>query len=346
LKALGANVTITAKGIACASVPLEALDTKVVATPTAFKLDALTLNLGRAGALTTTMNLTHGATPRLSIATTAERLNLEELVPQLKQRGAALPVAINANLNAAGGTTRALASSLAGVVDVNGDSGRLQFGSLLGNVVALERLLNGQVAGAGGNSDSVDNLAAKLVFNRGVGTFEKLNIGTGGGALQVAGQGAINLPAWLIDLTLTPQVNTTSAISVPVEIKGPLTAPAIAASPAAVQKLSGRLAGEALKLLGVDKENAKGLGGALGGVLSGQQGAGQAAGELLGNFLAPKPKPAAPSPTVAPAAAPAAAEPTPVAPLATPEPTPVPEPAPAAPTAADAVGELINILGQ
>lgn len=294
LRSLTANVTLTAKGIACAGMPLNRADAKIINTPSALTVDNATLGLG-SGQMVVNATLNHAATPRLSLGLSGSNIAAEEFVATLKDKGVRLPMNLDAKLDAAGASSRALVSNLNGAVKLNATDGQLPFTNLLGNVVAIERLLQSNPSSAtgvaGNGSGQVDNMDARLVFTNGVGTFETLTVATGRGAMTVNGTGTVDLPRWLIDMTLTPTVNTSNGLAVPVDIKGPLSAPAIAASPAFVKKLSGRLAGEALKLLGVDKGDAKGIGGALGGVLSGEQGA---AGNLLNQFVKPK---NAPSPT-------------------------------------------------
>jgi hypothetical protein len=353
LRQIALNLKVKANGITCSSVPLESASLNLRNTPSQLDITDLVLGLSSGGKITGAASLAHAGTPKLNTTLTLTDIITERLVPALAAKGVKLPINGSVQLASQGTSTRALASTLGGSVKINATEGQLPYTNMLGNVVGIERLLQGQAALPQNGSGSVDNMEAALIFRQGIGTFETLKVATGNGAMNLTGVGTIDLPGWAIDLTLTPKLSTSSDLAVPVLVRGPLTAPAIGADPAFMQKLTKRLATEGLKsALGLDKEDAKGLGGVVTDVLGGKGLTQEGVGSLLNQFVKPKTQP---TPTVTPTpatepkpgpAAPAVTEPT--APAD--EPAALPEPAkPQTPEdmLQDALPGLLNgVLGQ
>lgn len=342
LRDYGLNLKLNASGIRCSDVPLESVAMKVRNTPSQLDVEDIKITLAKnAGALSGKLALMHAGKPQLNTTLALSKVRPEVLVPSLAERGVQLPLNGALELAAQGNSTRAMAQSLGGRVALQAEGGKLPYTGMLGNVVGLERLLQGSASLPSNGDGSIDSMAMTLVFLQGIGTFEEMKVATGNGAMSLNGVGQIDLPNWLINLTLTPQLATSSGLAIPVLVKGPLTAPSIGADPAFTQRLTKRLATEGLKAaLGLDKTDAQGLGGVVGDVLGGKGISAEGVGNLL-NAFGNKPKPAAQPSATAPAAEPTPAATTPAA-VAEPEPTPQPTN-----PLQDALPGLINgVLGQ
>ena len=346
LRRIALNLTVTVKSLVCGSFPAENLKVVVRNTPSQLDMKDLNVGLRGGGSIGGALTLAHAGTPKLSTDLTFRDLKVEDTVPALQAKGMKLPLNGRINLNSVGATSRALAQNLGGTLDLNADQGVLPYTDMLGNVVALERILQGQAALPANGNGAVDKLQGAVVVRQGIATVETLTISTGNGAMTLTGTGQVDLPNWTVDVTLTPKIATSSGLEVPVLVRGPLTAPSIAADPAFVSKLTGRLATQGLKgLLG--KDNAQGVGGVLGDVFSGKGVTQEGVGNLINQFVKPK-TPAAPASPTANPTAPATAPTTPDA-AAPAEAAPAPETQ--APTPEDvlknALPGLINgVLGQ
>ncbi|MCA3244716.1 MAG: hypothetical protein INF43_05380 [Alphaproteobacteria bacterium] len=340
LRQLALNLTVKASGITCANVPVESAAFTLRNTPS--QLDVEGLNLAFAdnqGRITGAMALAHAGTPRLNTQLALNGLQLHRLVPTLAARGVELPLNGAVQLASQGNSTRALAQNLGGRLEFAARDGRLPYENMLGNVVTLERLLQGQMALPNNGDGRLESLNVVVALRQGVGTFETLTAATANGAMKLAGTGQFDLPNWTIDLTLTPTLTTTQALAVPILVRGPLTAPAIGADPAFTDRLTKRLATEGVKsLLNLNKDDAKGLGGVVGDMLGGKGVTQEGVGNLLNQFVKPK---AAPTPTASSPTAPAPASTAPA------ETSPVPTPPAAPPKLEDALPGLLNdVLGQ
>lgn len=312
LRELALNLAVQAQGLTCANVPLKAAQFKVKNTPSQLNLEDIDLDLA-GGRIAGTLQLSHAGTPQLNTKLSVNALALQALVPALAARGVVLPIDGTIDLTSQGISTLELAQNLNGLVMLAATEGTIPYGAMLGNMVALERVLQGQAQLPSNGDGRLEQLNLGLRFNQGLGQFAPFTARTAGGAMTLEGTGTLDLPNWAIDLTLTPKFGTSGGLAVPVLVRGPLTAPAIGADPAFTERLTRRLATEGIKsLLGLDKEGAQGLGGVVGDVLGGKGITQEGVGALLNQFVKPKPeaKPATPAPA-APATAPAAAQPTP-----------------------------------
>lgn len=285
LRSIAFDITLNAKGIDCARLPMDSVVAKVTNTPSQLDIRDISLALKDGGSAKLVGKLEHAGTPALSLTATTAKLKIENLVPVLATKGVQLPVDTNAQLASRGSTTRQLAQNLDGTLTLTATDGKIPYTNMLGTASNIAQMIQGTSATAptNGNGD-VDSMKARYTIRQGVATTDELTVATGNGAMTLKGEGTIDLPNWLIDYKLNPTLNAGSnALAVPVLIKGPLTAPKIGADPAFVSKLSGRLAGEALKgVLG--KDAGKAVGGVLGGVISGQGVTQEGIGTLLGAF--------------------------------------------------------------
>jgi uncharacterized protein involved in outer membrane biogenesis len=337
LRTLALNLKVQLAGVSCASFPLQNASFKLQNTPSQLDVNDLQLALeNNQGTMAGNISLVHAGTPKLNTQLKITNLQTHQLAPTLAEKGVRLPLSGALQLASQGATTRTLAQNLGGRVELTATEGQLPYTNMLGNVVALERLLQGQASLPSNGSGSVDNLGLVLALRQGLGTLETLQVATGNGAMVLNGTGQIDLPNWTIDLTLTPKLATSSGLEIPVLVRGPLTAPAIGADPAFRERLTKRLATEGVKaLFGVDKEGAKGLGGVVTDVLGGKGLTNEGVGNLLNQFVKPKATPAAaPSPT--PAEPPASV-------ITTPEAVP-PTAVPAEPTAKKPEDLLLDAL--
>lgn len=339
LRQVALNLTVKASGITCASVPVESAAFTLRNTPSQLDLEGLTLAFAEnQGRVTGALALAHAGTPRLNTQLALNAVQLHRLVPALAARGVELPLNGAVQLASQGNTSRAMAQNLGGRLEFTARDGRLPYENMLGNVVMLERLLQGQAAIPSNGDGRLESLNVLVALRQGVGTFEALSAATAGGAMKLNGTGQFDLPNWTVDLTLTPTLTTTQALAVPILVRGPLTAPAIGADPAFTDRLTKRLATEGVKsLLNLNKDDAKGLGGVVGDMLGGKGVTQEGVGNLLNQFVKPK---APPTPT---ASSPTATAPTP----APPENPPAATPTAAPPKLEDALPGLLNdVLGQ
>ena len=285
LRDVAFDVTMNAKGIDCKRVPMDSLAAHVSNTPSQLDIRKIDVAFADGGNAKLTGKLEHAGEPVLVLNATTSKLRVENLVPVLASKGVQLPIDTNAGFTSRGDTTRKLARNLDGTLSVAANEGKLPYTNLLGSASNIASLIQGTSATtpSNGNGD-VDSLKARYTLRNGVATTDELTVATGNGAMTLKGEGTIDLPNWVLDYKLTPTLNAGSdALAIPVVAKGPLTAPKIGADPAFVSKISGKLAGEALKgVLG--KEAGKAVGGVLGGVISGEGITKEGVGTLLGAF--------------------------------------------------------------
>ncbi|MCP5404678.1 MAG: AsmA family protein [Pseudomonadaceae bacterium] len=311
LRATTFNVTMNVKGLGCSSFPATAAE--VVATNTAGELNVskLNLTLPQGGTAAATLKLGHSGTPKLNATLTTANVPLQDLVRTLKDKGVELPLNATANLTSSGASSRALAENLAGNITFDAQNGRLPYTRMLGNLSNLAGVLQGQLPSQ--NDDRITSLVGKYSVNKGRVNTEQLTVTTPG--MTLTGSGSINLPAWSIDYTLTPKLAAAEGLNLPILIRGALGSPNIGPDKDVLSRFTGRMTGEGVKsLLGVDKTDAKGLGGVVEGIVGGK---GIQADQLLNNFLGGNKKTPAPQPdeTQAPATeAPATQQEAPVTP--------------------------------
>lgn len=285
LQGIAFDVTVNGTGIDCARLPMESVAAHVTNTPSQLDIRNVAVALKDGGSAKLVGKLEHAGTPVLQLTAMTSKLKIENLVPVLATKGVQLPVDTNAVLSSRGDTSRQLAQNLDGTISVSADQGKLPYTNLLGTASNLASLFQGTSATtpSNGNGD-VDSLKARYTLRQGVATTDELTVATGNGAMVLKGEGTVDLPNWVLDYKLTPSLSAGSnALAIPIVMKGPLTAPKIGADPAFVSKISGKLAGEALKgVLG--KEAGKAVGGVLGGVISGQGITQEGVGTLLNNL--------------------------------------------------------------
>lgn len=287
------DVTLKADNIACASFPAETMDIAAKNTATELNISRFKVGMGSAGAADIVANLTHASTPVLTLTLNGSKVAVHQLVRTLADKGVELPLDAQANLSSRGTTSRALASNLSGSVNFNAESGRIPYTKMLGNLSSVASLLQGKVPTQ--SNDRLESLVGRYSITNGLMTTQELSLKAGG--LTMAGEGTVNLPAWLIDYKLTPQVNVGDDVSIPVLIKGPLGGPNIGPDKDFISKLTGRLTSEGLKgLLGTDKDDAKGIGGAVGDLIGGKVTSGTV-NNLLEGLGAKKKADPAPTPT-------------------------------------------------
>lgn len=270
LQQVAFDLTLTAKGIDCARLPMDSLSAKVSNTPSQLDITNVSVNVTDGGSAKLTGRLEHSGTPALVLNATTSKLKIEKLVPVLATKGVELPLDTDAQLTSRGATSRQLVQSLDGTVKLAATQGKLPYTNLLGSASSLAGMIQGSSSTTPSNgSGTVDSMKAQYTIRQGVATTDVLTVATGNGAMTLNGSGTIDLPNWVLDYTLTPSLAAGSgALAIPVVMKGPLTAPKIGADPAFLSKISGKLAGQALKgVLG--KDAAKSLGNVLGGVLGG-----------------------------------------------------------------------------
>lgn len=285
LQNFATDVTIGIKGLTCASFPATAATAHIVNTPSQLDVKDVEITLPQNGNIKLNATLRHAGTPALTLNLNALDVAVEELVPTLKAKGIQLPVAVKAGLSSSGASTQALASNLAGTLEMMADKGRAPYGNLMGNLGNLQSLLKGQATVASNGSGLIDGFKAVYAIKDGVATAQTFNLSTDNGSMVLTSQGTVDIGGWTINTTLTPTAKTgsESTIAVPVLVKGPLSAPSIGADPAFVSKLTGRLATQGLKgALG--KAGAEGVGGVVGDVLSGKGLTSEGVGNLINSF--------------------------------------------------------------
>lgn len=306
LRTIAVNLAVNVSGLSCESFPASAVSAKIINTPSQLDVKDVVVSLPQNSSLKASMTLQHAGTPTLMLTASTKGLPVEELAPTLKSKGVALAVDMDANLSSTGASTRALAKNLGGNLLVTSDKGTMPYGNMLGNVANIQRMLSGDKAIPNNGSGRVDSLKAQYTIKQGVAQTDAFNLSTDGGQFKLAGTGMIDIGEWVIDYTLTPTLTAGDVLSIPVLVKGPLGGPSIGADPSFVQKLTGRLATEGVKsLLGVDKNDAKGIGGAVGEVLSGKGLTSDTMGKLIQGFGGKKSSPSTVSVSPSSEAAPA-----------------------------------------
>jgi hypothetical protein len=309
LRTLGLDLNLAASGITCAAYPVTSLSTRLVNTPSQLDVKDTLITFSNGGSVNLTSKLEHAGTPALSLQAQITNLAVQDWVRFLAEKGLQLPLNGEVRLTAAGNTTRQMAQSLGGMVNLNASSGQLPYSNMLGQLTGLSHLVQGQAGGVGAGDGRIDSFKAAFMLTNGQADTTELNLSTGQGAMVLTGTGQIDLANWQLNYRLTPTIHSGKGLAVPIVARGSLSAPAISADPEFVKKLTARLATEGIKgALGLDKEKAQGLGGVVGDVLSGQGVSQESVGNLLQNVLGKKPAPAAeiPSPTAPAEAAPAA----------------------------------------
>lgn len=289
LRNLALDVQLTANGISCSSFPVSAASAHVVNTPSQLDVKNATFTLPQNSKANLALTLQHAGTPNLVLTLTTQNVPVEDLAPSLKNQNIRLPLNLTANLNSSGKSTRALAQDLGGTLSLNATQGQLPYTDMLGNVVNLERMLSGGDALPTNGNGNIDEFNARYTIRQGVASTDQFTLATGNGALNLKGEGTIDIGNWAIAYTLTPSLQASNNLAIPLLVKGSLSAPSIGADPAFIQKLTGRLAAEGIKgALGMDKGAAKGVGGVIGDVISGQGISGESVGNLLNAFTQPK----------------------------------------------------------
>lgn len=307
LRSVAVDLKVKVDGLDCARFPAKSLSARVQNTPSQLDVSDLNVALSNGGSVASTLRLEHAGTPALVLRLTTSKLPVEELVPVLKAKNVVLPLNVVAQLDSRGASTRALAQNLGGTLTMDATEGRLPYTNMLGSISGIVGALQGvtSTTPASNGSGDVDRLTARYTIRQGVASTDELTVATGNGAMTLVGTGTIDIAGWALNYMLTPTLHSgTQGLAIPVAITGPLTAPKIGPDPNYVSRVTGRLAGEALKgVLG--KENAKGLGGVIGGVLGGQGVSKTGLGNLLQGVLQPKQAAEAPSGTTDGGAAPA-----------------------------------------
>lgn len=284
LKKTAFTLNVDAPTVACDAYKLTALKAYVKNTASTLTASLNATLSGQAANLDATLE--HTGTPQLKGTFRIPDLPIQDYVGTLAARGVQLPLTFTGNVQASGASARALAANLNGNLSAKATQGQLPYKSLLGNAAQLAQLLGGGAA-VSQPSGAVDNVTAEFDATNGLLTAKTLTASTDNGYFTMNGTGTVNLRTWLIDMSLSPQLrkvgalNNGNALEVPVRITGSLSAPAIGPDPAFTAKIGGKLLGEGLKALGVDKATAKGIGGLLGGQGSGKD----AVGNLLNNVL-------------------------------------------------------------
>lgn len=285
LRNIAVNLVVKVTGLSCESFPASGVSAKIINTPSQLDVKELVVSLPESSALNATATLQHAGTPTLMLKMDTRGMPVHELVPTLKTKGVVLAVDMDASLSSTGASTRALAKNLGGSLLVSSNRGTLPYGNLLGNVANIQRMLSGDKAIPNNGNGKVDSLKAQYTIRQGVANTDAFSLSTDNGQFKLAGAGTVDIGNWVIDYSLTPTLTGGDAISIPVLVKGPLGGPSIGADPAFIQKLTGRLATEGVKsLLGVDKADAKGIGGAVGEVLSGKGLSSESMGKLIQGF--------------------------------------------------------------
>lgn len=305
---------VDVKTLSCASFPTKTVRLSAVNTANQLNITNLHMDMPEGSSVDMGLTLGHKGTPTLQVTLKADKVPVQTLVRTLAEKGVVLPVSGEAKLNSQGMSTRALAENLNGSLNFSANSGRVPYTNLLGNLSSLSQLIQGQVPTQ--RNQGLESMVARYTVKNGVMNTDELSMKTGD--LTLNGTGTINLPAWSINYTLTPQVQLENQIAIPVNIKGPLGSPNIGPDSDFTSKLAGRLATEGLKgALGLDKAEAKGIGGAVGEILGGKGLKGEGVQNLLQGLVKPKqkdePAPAA-TPATAPEVQPVESTPAPAAP--------------------------------
>ena len=195
---------------------------------------------------------------------------------------------IQADLHGAGESPHAIAASLEGTIALVVPGGTIDIKRIGGSVAGVVQALH-PTSAAG--ADTLRCFALRLDFSHGTGTVRTLTLGSG--LLNVDGGGTVNLADETLALLLTSHaIVARAAVTVPLNVFGPLAAPRTR-----------------VNQVGIAEANAALLGGLLGKSATSVLGSGQTAadGDSCPAALAVARGQAAPAPAPASAQAPAAA---------------------------------------
>src|SRR5690606_18672472 len=137
-------LTVNVSNITCPSVPISTIALKLSNTPESLALENLTLNLTPSGKAEVKGTIAHasGIQPKLTLS--LSNFPAESLMPKASwSQGLELPVSANATLAANGNTTRKLAQTLDGTLEVTSYNGRMPMSKTLTNILNLEALISG-----------------------------------------------------------------------------------------------------------------------------------------------------------------------------------------------------------
>lgn len=205
---------------------------------------------------------------------------------------------IQSDLRGTGETPHAIAASLDGTLGLAVAGGTLDIKRLGGSAASILQTLNPTTSA--GAANALRCFAVRLEFNKGVGTFKALAIGST--LLNVEGSGTIDMRNETLNLDLRSHtVIAGASVTAPVKVFGPLAAPQTKVDEVgAASANAGALAGSFGSLLGAPK-GSSGSGDACPGALALARGQAAPAAEAPG--AAPANPPAA---AAAPAAKPSA----------------------------------------
>jgi uncharacterized protein involved in outer membrane biogenesis len=268
LREWAVDLRMDIKGFDCAALPIQAVGFSVNNNRRELTLRDLILQSGAGKVLgKADFNIRRGLSG--SVEMTLVQLPVEAFLSDKVKQKIRLPVSGDVKLTMAGETTRELASSLGGQIDLSATEGTIPGSFITGLALSLEKTLAG-VKGAGGE---LDKFVARYSLADGVARAEEVELRTAGGQIHLVAEGKIDLANWTINHRLEPVVEASTSLKVPIIVRGPLSAPSIVPVVATLENL------------------ATGVGAVVGGP------AGAAIGKVLGGALSGNGKARAVSPT-------------------------------------------------
>jgi uncharacterized protein involved in outer membrane biogenesis len=182
-----------------------------------------------------------GPRPRASLSAEAWSVDLSKLASQVEKNPTVAGLLdLSIQLQTSGSNGREILSNLNGELET-----MLHGGTLVGSyghqfMRTFLKLTVPSLLTLKANHDPLRCVVAVLSFDRGVGTVERMFLGSPD--IDVVGTGRIDLPENALDLRLTPHVRKPGVLSVAatVDVSGPLNAPRLRAQRSSLAKSAGR----------------------------------------------------------------------------------------------------------
>jgi uncharacterized protein involved in outer membrane biogenesis len=227
------DIRLDIQNLSCAGQPFQAVSFRVANDRQNFTLHDFALYSGSGKVLAQAgFDIRKGLSG--SVDMTLVRLPVEGFLSDKLRQKIQLPLNGDIKLTMAGQTTRELAASLEGRVDVSATEGKIPGSFITGMALSLEKALAG-VRGAGGE---LDKFVARYSLADGVARAEEVELRTAKGQIHLVAEGKIDIANWTINHRLEPVVEASTILKVPITVRGSLSNPAIVPEVATLENLA------------------------------------------------------------------------------------------------------------
>lgn len=218
------DLNLNIKDIACDSLPLRSVTATIKNMNNKLVVEDTQLGFTENGKLTVNATVSHKSTLSGNVEILPNPLPVQVFLKGNMARKTNIPLKGNINLNFKGNTTRAMAQTLNGTINLKAEDGHIPGQSLANLSVDFAKFL-GFLGSTNGNLDVFE---ANYTIENGVMRTDKLAIQTKDGVLNIKGDGKIDLPNWKINYRIDPAVDSSIAsLKVPFKISGDLSNPSI-----------------------------------------------------------------------------------------------------------------------